>query len=223
MARAFVTISVSALGLLTAWLVSHAIAGARAYAAFFFILAGAGAVIGMALNQAIAPRLPVPWRPGPGRRASGPPPRRARLTTRAMMRIPTYVLLMGGICAIPLEILRGAWFRISRGGAWSDESLLVALAFLMPLAWLWWLLRQRHLVARGETTVGLVESRTTPSRGDPRVLIRFETSGGPACSRSAADRDYGIQQGMSVPVFYDPAKPKKCVAACESYFEVVED
>jgi hypothetical protein len=53
------------------------------------------------------------------------------------------------------------------------------------------------------------------------VRYDFETQRGEGFSEIASDGKGNLAIGMEVPVFYDPRNPKKHVALCNSFFEVV--
>lgn len=68
--------------------------------------------------------------------------------------------------------------------------------------------------------MALIEHRTGTGE-DPweGIRYRFMTTHGVAVSGRAYDRGYGVSEGSSVPVYYDPQRPKDHIAACACWLE----
>lgn len=81
--------------------------------------------------------------------------------------------------------------------------------------------RQKRLLAEGEMTVARVIKRTM-ARNGPFVYYQFITPAGQQISRGASDGSRQLAVGMSVPIFYDAHDPKKQIALCASFYEVVQ-
>jgi hypothetical protein len=80
--------------------------------------------------------------------------------------------------------------------------------------------RQKSLLAGGEMAIAQV-TKQWAARNGPNITYEFTTPLGEHFSRNAADASRKLSVGMSVPVFYDPQSPKKQLALCASFYELV--
>lgn len=80
--------------------------------------------------------------------------------------------------------------------------------------------QQKILLAGGEMAMARVTKRWI-ARNGPNVRYEFTTPLGEHLSRNAADASRQLSVGMNVPVFYDSQRPKKQLAMCASFYEVV--
>lgn len=95
-------------------------------------------------------------------------------------------------------------------------GLLAVIAFVMRRS----LSQQRWLLAEGEISMARV-TKQWPARNGNGIRYEFTTQGGEAFSRMTTDGAGQLLVGMRVPVFYDPEQPKKQVALCAAFYEVV--
>ncbi len=79
---------------------------------------------------------------------------------------------------------------------------------------------QKSLVSDGEMAVARVTKRWA-ARNGPNIAYEFTTPLGERVARIAADGSRKLAVGMNVPVFYDPRNPKRQLALCASFYEVV--
>ena len=96
---------------------------------------------------------------------------------------------------------------------------IVAILVITPLM-LRTLGQQKILLAEGEMVMGLVTKRWIARNGS-NIRYEFNTPLGEHFSRGAADGSRQLSVGMNVPIFYDPQKPKKQLALCASFYELV--
>jgi hypothetical protein len=80
--------------------------------------------------------------------------------------------------------------------------------------------KQKRLLSEGEMAMAQVTKRWVTRKG-PRILYEFTAPSGEHFSRGAADSSLWLSVGMKVPIFYDPQRPKKQLALCASFYEVV--
>jgi hypothetical protein len=80
--------------------------------------------------------------------------------------------------------------------------------------------KQKQLLADGEMAMALVTKRWL-ARNGPNIRYEFTTPLGEHFSRGAPDGPRQLSVGMNVPIFYDPQNPKKQLALCASFYEVV--
>jgi hypothetical protein len=95
-------------------------------------------------------------------------------------------------------------------------GLLTAIALVMQRV----LARERELLGEGEVAMGRVIKQWTARNGSG-IRYEFTTASGETISRMTTDFARQLMEGMTVPVFYDPLEPKKQVALCAAFYEVV--
>ena len=151
-----------------------------------------------------------------------PRPRPVRISRRGKMTagIATVALLASlGIFAAGMA----AQPRMARQTA-PPQFLTFAVPIVLVLVIAPLMLRalgqQKFLLAEGEMATGHVTKRWL-ARNGPTIRYEFNTPLGEHFSRSAADGSRQLSVGMNVPIFYDPQKPKRQLALCASFYEVV--
>jgi hypothetical protein len=82
------------------------------------------------------------------------------------------------------------------------------------------LAQQRRLLAMGELAMARVTKQWTARNGNG-IRYEFTTQTGEILSGMTTDNSRQLLVGMSLPVFYDPQQPKKQVAPCAAFYEVV--
>jgi hypothetical protein len=95
-------------------------------------------------------------------------------------------------------------------------GLVAVIAFVMRRS----LVQQRWLLAMGELAMGRVTKQWIARNGNG-IRYEFTAPAGETLSRMTIDNARQLLAGMSVPIFYDPRQPKKQVALCASFYEVV--
>jgi hypothetical protein len=118
-------------------------------------------------------------------------------------------------------------------GAGSEESpssfvlsllslLIVLLGLVMAGAAISVIMRQRALLAEGDLIMGRVTERAMAYRSAfQNIRYEFTTPSGERRMGISSDLSVSLGEGMSVPVFRDPHNPKRQLALCASYFDVV--
>lgn len=158
--------------------------------------------------QRLARVLPMPWSDG---RPYAPPPRRVHLSWRAATRVPAWLPWL----LFPWNVLSPVRTHSDFGKvAWTaGASVAVIVALIARRRW-----RAFRLARNGQVAMALVVSRIV-NEGFDDIVYEFVAADGTAVSRKAEDWGYGVEQGSSLPVFYDAANPENNVAACASWFE----
>ena len=59
------------------------------------------------------------------------------------------------------------------------------------------------------------------ARNGNGIRYEFTTPAGETFSRMTTDNARQLLVGMSVPIFYDPQQPKRQVALCASFYEIM--
>jgi hypothetical protein len=96
---------------------------------------------------------------------------------------------------------------------------IVFILVIVPLM-LVTIARQKILLAEGEIATAHVTKRRLARHG-PTIRYEFTTRLGEHFSRGASDGSGQLSVGMNVPIFYDAQNPKKQLALCASFYEVV--
>jgi hypothetical protein len=95
-------------------------------------------------------------------------------------------------------------------------GLVAAIAFITRRS----LAQQRWLLTMGEVAAGRVTKQWT-ARNANGIRYEFTGQAGETISGTTTDSARELLVGMSVPIFYDPRNPKKQVAPCAAFYEVV--
>jgi hypothetical protein len=80
--------------------------------------------------------------------------------------------------------------------------------------------RQRQLLAKGELAMARVTKQWIARNGNG-IRYEFTTPAGETFSRMATDSARQLLVGMSAPIFYDPQRPKRQVALCACFYEIM--
>src|SRR5262245_33210045 len=165
----------------------------------------------LAIAQLVQRVASVPWRADP----PGRPPRRVHLSWRAAFRGPALLPVL----FFPWYLVSVLW-RAGDRGARSVAAVIVAVALLAVALCLRKLLREVRLLRDGAVAMAIVEHRSNTGE-DPWEGIRysFTTEEGVRVSGRAYDRGYRVQEGSTVPVFYDAKRSKDHIAACACWLE----
>jgi hypothetical protein len=152
-----------------------------------------------------------------------PRPRPVRMSRRGKLTagaVSIALLASLGIFAAGMVATSAAAGRNARQPQFLTFALPIVLVFLVVPLMLRTLGRQKFLLAEGDWAAGRVTKRWA-ARNGPNVKYEFTTPLGEHFSRSAADGSGRLAIGMNVPVFYDPQSPKKQLALCASFYEVI--
>lgn len=151
-----------------------------------------------------------------------PRPRRIRMSRRGKS---TAVLVAAVLMASMGIFIAGLAAKSSaQSNAGPSQSLpfalpIVFVVVIVPLM-LRQITRQKPLLTDGEIAMARVTKRRAARHG-PTIRYEFRTPLGEQFSRGASDGSGRLSVGMSVPVFYDPRNPKRQLALCGSFYEVM--
>ncbi len=153
-----------------------------------------------------------------------PRPRPIRMTRRGKMSVTVIAgaVLVFGFVLVAMALLQPPAAR--RNSAPPSRALVIALPLglltAMALVMQRVLARERELLGEGEVVMGRVIKQWTARNGSG-IRYEFTTPSGETISRMTTDFARQLMEGMAVPVFYDPLEPKKQVALCAAFYEVV--
>jgi hypothetical protein len=178
---------------------------------------------GAASEESHGGNLPGPYDDLIPALAAVPRPRAVRMGRRGK----STSVLVAVILAVSMTLFVAgltAQTKASGANAGSSQMVKFALPIVFILVFvpfqLLTITRQKGLIAEGEIATGRVIERRLARHG-PTIRYEFTTPLGEHFSRSASDGTGQLSPGMSVPIFYDPQKPKKQLALCASFYEVV--
>ena len=113
---------------------------------------------------------------------------------------------------------------VSGGGVTPPRAVVFGLPFVLVAVIVFVmrrsLVQQRWLLAEGEIAMARVTKQWI-SRNGHGIRYEFTAPGGETFSRMTTDNARQLLVGMDVPIFYDPDEPKKQVALCAAFYEVV--
>jgi hypothetical protein len=153
--------------------------------------------------------LPTPWA---RERAYEGVPRRVQLSWRTAFRIPGYLPMVVFLYYFYWSVRRQpdiGWVAQLAAGL---AAIVVAVVARSRF-------REFRLLRDGEWAMAVVDARLIIDAAD-RIAYHFTTKRGVTVSGRGWDLGYGVAEGSSVPVFYDPSDPDSQVVACSSWFEV---
>ena len=151
-----------------------------------------------------------------------PRPRQVRMSRRGKMNatVITIALLASlGVFAAGLSTTSAAG-RNSGAPNFLSSALPIVVVVVVIVVMLRTINQQKLLLAEGEMAAAHVTKRWI-ARNGPNIRYEFATPLGEHFTRNAADASRKLSVGMNVPVFYDQQRPKRQLALCASFYEVV--
>jgi len=153
-----------------------------------------------------------------------PRPRPVRMSRRgkiiARMVAAALLASLGIYAAAGMAAQRAVGGQYSRPSQFPVYALSIAFVVVFAIVMLNVIGRQKRLLAEGEIATAQVIKRWV-ARNGPNIRYEFTTPVGEHFSRSAADGSLRLSIGMNVPIFYDPQRPKRQLALCASFYEVI--
>jgi hypothetical protein len=153
-----------------------------------------------------------------------PPPRPVRLGPRGKVMLTVVLLVVFFLDAFLVWSLYGLWYGTrSFADFHGPQIFLVCLTVLIacvPFFVRRGIVRHRDLMENGAVAMARVTGQRT-LKSNSIITYEFEDADGKTISESGPDLTRSLYEGMTVPVFCDPHNPKRQVAACASFFEIV--
>ena len=153
-----------------------------------------------------------------------PRPRPVRVSRRG--KTLAFVVLAALLASLGIYVSGGIMVQRTAGGQSAGAShfpiyaLSIALIVVFALVMLNVIGRQKTLLSEGEIATAQVTKRWM-ARNGPNIRYEFTTPLGEHFARGAADSSGQLAVGMNVPIFYDPQSPKRQLALCASFYELV--
>jgi hypothetical protein len=152
------------------------------------------------------------------------PPRGVRMARRGVFNLSVILLIVLLFVTIMVVRLVRMWVVLHSFAKFETREwgMVGFTAFLLLVLLLQWrrMARERDLLENGQIALGRVVQKWA-SRNNSTITYEFQDAAGR--NHRAADTDYTrrLEPGMTVPVFYNPDRPQRRVAACATFHEVV--
>lgn len=151
-------------------------------------------------------------------------PRELRMSRRGKFNLSLTLIALLIFAGIMIVQLYRAWavthsftgFGIREWGMAGFAVLLLLL-----LVWQWRMMdRERELLMKGEVAAAKIVEKLG-SRNAAAIKYEFEDFAGQKHVKIGTDYTQRLEEGMSVPVFYDRENPSRQVPACGTFHEIV--
>jgi hypothetical protein len=152
------------------------------------------------------------------------PPRRLRLSRRGKFNLALVLLVVSIFAAVILAQIYKAWaathsFAEFGFREWGLAGFAVLLLLMLVSQWRS-VDRERDILTNGEVVAAKIVQKFS-TRPAFAIKYEYEDFAGQRHSNAGADYTQKLQEGMTVPVFYDRENPNRQVPACGSLHEVV--
>ncbi|MGO9640325.1 MAG: hypothetical protein ACLP1Y_03335 [Candidatus Acidiferrales bacterium] len=152
-----------------------------------------------------------------------PPPRTVRMRKRSKIGFGIVFVLFGALAIFFLVLT----LNFGQGGSnpvtpsfVATMFVLVAFAILIPILIVGSTFKQKRLMVGGQLVLARI-TRQWSMRNTNGIAYVFTDASGNLIQCRGNDPTRACFEGMTVPVYYDPANPRKQIAACASAYEVV--
>lgn len=155
---------------------------------------------------------------------SMPPPRPVEVNRRGKRMLTLSLLFAFGMEAFLLWTLYGVAQRASMVPNSQGAEILLAFFMILMASWPLFvrrgIVRHQKLMENGAVAIGRITEQRD-FKNASAIRYEFEDSAGHTVTGLGNDRTRSFSPGMSVPVFYDPQNPKRQIAVCCAYSEIV--
>ena len=153
-----------------------------------------------------------------------PPPRPVRLGPRGKVMLTVVLLVVFFLDAFLIWSLYGVWQGTRSFADFHGPQIflacLTALIASVPFFVRRGMVRHKNLMENEAVAMARVTGQKT-LKSNSIITYEFEDADGKTISESGPDLTRSLYEGMTVPVFYDAQNSKRQVAACASFFEIV--
>jgi hypothetical protein len=153
-----------------------------------------------------------------------PRPRLVRMSRRGIIIAPVVAIAllasMGIYAATDVSMRHNAGMQNAGPSQLPVYAFSIAISAVFVIFLVSTLGKQKRLLAEGEIATAQVTKRWA-ARNGPNIRYEFTTPLGEKLTGSAADGSRKLFVGMNVPIFYDSQNPKKRLALCASFYEVI--
>ena len=153
-----------------------------------------------------------------------PTPRPVRLGARGKIMLTVVLLVVFFLDAFLVWSLYGVWYGTRSFADFHGPQIFLAcltvLIACIPFFVRRGIARHRDLMENEAVAMARVTGQRT-LKSNSIITYEFEDANGKTISESGPDLTRSLYEGMTVPVFYDAQNLKRHVAACASFFEIV--
>ena len=154
-----------------------------------------------------------------------PPPRVVRFTNFGRALLTT---LISGWVSLIVVFLRSG-FQMFKLNSFDVSLLAGNISFVLVGGIVLWVVlsdeaKNRKLLSQGSPTLAtVIEQRRRKRRGATfsEIIYEFRDASGLVHQGNGQDHSKSYIPGMQVPVFYDFAQPRRCVAICGTYLRLL--
>jgi len=152
------------------------------------------------------------------------PPRSVRMSRRGTFNLSLVMVVLVAFVSIMLVQLYKSWavtksFADFQLREWGMLGFAILLLLILVSQWRA-MARERDLLENGDVAQGKIVQKWS-NRSASAIKYEFQDSAGETHRQAGTDYTQKLQEGMSVPVFYDRENPMRQVPACGTYHEVV--
>jgi len=153
-----------------------------------------------------------------------PTPRPVRLGRRGKVMLTMVLLVVFFLDAFLIWSLYGVWYGAHSFADFHGPQIFLACLTVViacvPFFVRRGIVRHKNLMENGAVAMARVTGQRT-LKSNSIITYEFEDANGRTVSESGPDLTRSLYERMTVPVFYDPQNSKRQVAACASFFEIV--
>jgi hypothetical protein len=146
------------------------------------------------------------------------------MSRRGRFNLSLVLVVLLAFVSIMLSQLYKSWavtksFADFQFREWGMLGFAILLLLILVSQWRT-MARERDLLENGEVVLGKIVQRWS-NRSASAIKYEFQDSAGETHRQTGTDYTQKLQEGMSVPVFYDRENPARQVPACGTYHEVI--
>lgn len=152
------------------------------------------------------------------------PPRGIRMSRRGIFNLSLLLVVMLVFVSIMLVQLYKTWvvtksFADFHFREWGMLGFTILLLLILVAQWRT-VARESELLRNGDVALAKLTQRWA-NRNASAIKYEFQDGSGVSHQNTGTDYTQKLQEGMSVPVFYDRENPLRQVPACGTYYEVI--
>jgi hypothetical protein len=152
------------------------------------------------------------------------PPRSIQMSRRGTFNLSLLLVIMFVFISFMLAELYKSWvitksFADFHFREWGMLGFTILLLLILVAQWRT-VARESELLTNGDVALATITQRWS-NRNASAIKYEFQSNGGVSHQNTGTDYTQKLQEGMSVPVFYDRENPSRQVPACGTYYEVI--
>ena len=154
-----------------------------------------------------------------------PRPRQIRMSNRGKIQLAVVLIVVFGFVTAVGARLYFFWtnthsFAKFHTADWVFVGITALLLLILYGTWRSQL-REINLLENGEIAAGRITQQGIINQNISSISYEFKDIRGQSHTASGTDYTQKLYEGMAVPVFYDSDNPKRNIAYCSTFHEVV--